>query len=586
MQAVLDFLDDLDDLDVQIKSSYTGPAVNPAVPNALFKARLDPELREICQRAKLRISGRKADLITRIVNAWQQDMPFVRNAVQQVLGKAGGGGSGESVGSISSTTGSMGEARPSSSVAAVPTNMWPDPSVRCICVDGNMRKAPPAVHWRCTECGDSVHAACLGVGPLAAGSAPPGFTCPSCIAVTLVPFAPGMPELQRPKIRLAPGSSPSQLQPGGHGARMADIEFEYQPSLLAPGSGLRLELRCFLAQQLVEPPKMRKNHRWPLGCVLFLNGTQQQVQQVSQAWDGHSYKDRGEDSPLVLPTQLLRAGTNRLYFTTHDPQPHIVVVLPTTTRTWQNLVAEVRDKHTLLPSAAQAHMRATFGDPADDDDVVAGASRVSLRCPLSMRRIATPARGASCRHLECFDLEAYIELATATPFPRWQCPLCSMPSRPHQLRVDSWTAHVLESLPADATEVEVQPDGAFAHFDASELAKNGAGSGRKRKRPSQGGDVTGSAGVCTSGVAGSSSSSSSSSGSAVMAAAAAASLSDGGTSGSSQESTTTDVTVEADRADVGGSAPAAKTVAAVDVIEIDSGDDEDHPICLSSDEEV
>ena len=92
MQAVLDFLDDLDDLDVQIKSSYTGPAVNPAVPNALFKARLDPELREICQRAKLRISGRKADLITRIVNAWQQDMPFVRNAVQQVLGKAGGGG--------------------------------------------------------------------------------------------------------------------------------------------------------------------------------------------------------------------------------------------------------------------------------------------------------------------------------------------------------------------------------------------------------------------------------------------------------------------------------------------------------------
>jgi hypothetical protein len=164
-----------------------------------------------------------------------------------------------------------------------------------------------------------------------------------------------------------------------------------------------------------------------------------------------------------------------------------------------------------------------------------------------------------------------------------------MPARPHQLRVDSWTAHVLESLPADATEVEVQPDGAFAHFDVSELAKNGAGSGRKRKRPSEGGDVTGSAGVGRSGVAGSSSSSSSGSGSgsggAVTAAAAAASLSDGGTSGSSQESTTTDVTVEADKAEVGGSAPAARTVAAVDVIEIDSGDDEDHPICLSSDED-
>jgi len=589
MLAFQDFFGDLDDLEVQIKSSYTGPAVNPAVPKALFHARLDPELREICRRAKLGISGRKADLITRIVHAWQQDLPLARNAVQQVLGKAGGGGGGESGGSISSTTGSMVEARPSSSAAAAPTNMWPDPSVRCICVDGNMRKAPPAVHWLCTECGASVHAACLGVGPLAAGSAPAGFTCPSCMAVTLVPFAPGLPELQRPKIRLAPGSS-AAVQLGGHGTHMADIEFEYQPSLLAPSSGHRLELRCFLAHQLVEPPKMRKNHRWPLGCVLFLNGTQQQVQQVQQAWDGHSYKDRGEDSPLVLPTHLLRAGTNRLYFTSYDPQPHIVVVLPTTSRTWQSLVAEVRDKHTLLPSAAQAHMRATFGDPADDDDdVVAGASRVSLRCPLSMRRIATPARGVSCRHLECFDLESYIELATATPFPRWQCPLCSMPARPHQLRVDSWTAHVLESLPADATEVEVQPDGAFAHFDVSELAKNGAGSGRKRKRPSEGGDVTGSAGVGRSGVAGSSSSSSSGSGSgsggAVTAAAAAASLSDGGTSGSSQESTTTDVTVEADKAEVGGSAPAARTVAAVDVIEIDSGDDEDHPICLSSDED-
>ena len=220
---------------------------------------------------------------------------------------------------------------------------------------------------------------------------------------------------------------------------------------------------------------------------------------AAQVWDGHAYKDRNEDLPLVLPRHCLRApGHNRLSLSHYDVQPHVLVVGAYETCEPEALMANVQRQHTMMPSAATAHMRRTFGlgcdgdgtgdgDPDDDDDdVIAGPARLSLACPLSHKRIAIPARGATCRHLECFDLGAYIECAQSTSHPRWSCPLCAAPARPDQLRVDPWTSHVLESSPVTRLEVEVNPDGSFGPVPTPD-ATSGGSSSRKRKERSGGG---------------------------------------------------------------------------------------------------
>lgn len=239
-----------------------------------------------------------------------------------------------------------------------------------------------------------------------------------------------------------------------------------------------MQLRTFLAN----PSNGKRNHRWPLRSSITINGmrTGNLVQQP-QAWDGHAYKDRNEDKPLSLHRSYLRTGRNRISLSSYDAQPHVAVLLLCEPRTWREVADAVQRELTLPIDKATAHMKATFGDD-DDDDLVAGPARLSLTCPLSHARLKTPARAFSCRHLECFDLASFLECAHTTSHPRWTCPLCAVPARPHQLRVDSWTANVLEASPADRVEVEVQPDGAFG--PVPERAVGGASTGssqRKRK---------------------------------------------------------------------------------------------------------
>ena len=48
--------------------------------------------------------------------------------------------------------------------------------------------------------------------------------------------------------------------------------------------------------------------------------------------------------------------------------------------------------------------------------------QVSLRCPLTFKRICVPARGHECRHTQCWDLESYLKLNCEKGL--WKCPVC------------------------------------------------------------------------------------------------------------------------------------------------------------------
>jgi uncharacterized membrane protein YgcG len=306
--------------------------------------------------------------------------------------------------------------------------------------------------------------------------------------------------------------------------------------------------------------------------------------QQPQAWDGHAYKDRNEDKPLSIHRSYVRPGRNLLVLTSYDPQPHVAVLLLSEPRTWSELVEAVTREQTLPLARATAHMKATFGDD-DDDDLVAGPARLSLCCPLSHTRIKTPARAEGCRHLECFDLASYLECAHSTSHPRWTCPLCAKPARPHQLRVDSWTTTVLEASPASRSEVSVQPDGTFGPVPERPAggSSTGGGSQRKRKASSLGGGS--SSGGGSGGGSGGSGPASASAAFVLDAASAAALLQDGAGSAAAIDRVV-DELLGGDGGGTSSDGTAGGSLHEQPVLDlVEQGDDEEHPIELSDDDD-
>jgi len=61
------------------------------------------------------------------------------------------------------------------------------------------------------------------------------------------------------------------------------------------------------------------------------------------------------------------------------------------------------------------------GGPVEDG-VEQTSVKITLKCPITFRRITLPARGNECRHIQCFDLESYLQLNAERGL--WRCPVC------------------------------------------------------------------------------------------------------------------------------------------------------------------
>ncbi|XP_067285189.1 zinc finger MIZ domain-containing protein 1-like [Pseudorasbora parva] len=91
-----------------------------------------------------------------------------------------------------------------------------------------------------------------------------------------------------------------------------------------------------------------------------------------------------------------------------------------------------------------------------DDGVEQTAIRVSLICPITFRRIQLPARGHDCKHVQCFDLESYLELNCERG--TWRCPVCNKSAVLEGLEVDQYTWGILNALQnSEFEEVTIDP---------------------------------------------------------------------------------------------------------------------------------
>ncbi|XP_056097770.1 zinc finger MIZ domain-containing protein 1a [Rhinichthys klamathensis goyatoka] len=91
-----------------------------------------------------------------------------------------------------------------------------------------------------------------------------------------------------------------------------------------------------------------------------------------------------------------------------------------------------------------------------DDGVEQTAIKVSLKCPITFRRIQLPARGHDCKHVQCFDLESYLELNCERG--TWRCPVCNKSALLEGLEVDQYMWGILNALQnSEFEEVMIDP---------------------------------------------------------------------------------------------------------------------------------
>lgn len=81
---------------------------------------------------------------------------------------------------------------------------------------------------------------------------------------------------------------------------------------------------------------------------------------------------------------------------------------------------------------------------SQDDSVQQTAIRAPLRCPITYRRICIPARGSECLHLQCFDIESYLQMNCDRS--AWKCPVCGHSAMLEGLEVDCFLWNILTKL--------------------------------------------------------------------------------------------------------------------------------------------
>jgi len=129
-----------------------------------------------------------------------------------------------------------------------------------------------------------------------------------------------------------------------------------------------------------------------------------------------------------------------------------------------SLVSEIRRGRTISKEQVLREMRTK----ADDPDIVATSSVLSLKDPVAYTRIVTPCRSIGCNHNQCFDAACYLQLQEQAP--TWTCPICNKAAPWENLVLDQYVNDILNSTPTDTEAVTVQPDGLWAIHKENETS--------------------------------------------------------------------------------------------------------------------
>ncbi|KAK6629696.1 hypothetical protein RUM43_003514 [Polyplax serrata] len=250
-----------------------------------------------------------------------------------------------------------------------------------------------------------------------------------------------------------------------HNLAVSNHVFQLKPTVhqtLMWRSDLELQLKCFHHED------RQMNTNWPASVQVSVNATPLSI-------------DRGENKTSHKPLYLkdvCQPGRNTIQITVSTCCcSHLFVLQLVHRPSVRSVLQGLLRKRLLTADHCIAKIKRNFsnnpnngpgGMTSDRDVVEQTALKVSMKCPITFKRITLPARGHDCKHIQCFDLESYLQLNCERG--SWRCPVCNKPAQLEGLEVDQYMWGILNTLNSSDVE-EVTIDSSANWKPAKSLAQ-------------------------------------------------------------------------------------------------------------------
>lgn len=193
------------------------------------------------------------------------------------------------------------------------------------------------------------------------------------------------------------------------------------------------------------------------------------------------------DLPIEL-TDLVLAGQNDVVVSfpevpvNHRLNMEYFIAVELVRTMSHDTIKEMITRETHISAVATKQEVARRLKPTDTDDVVVENDCLSVRVadPFSSTMFEVPVRGVDCKHLECFDLETWLQTRPRKPKGKeepslvdgWRCPICGLDARPVSLRVDEFFVDVRQKLLREGKGrtkmIDIRPDGTWTPIEEAD----------------------------------------------------------------------------------------------------------------------
>ncbi|KAH6840633.1 hypothetical protein B0I37DRAFT_219651 [Chaetomium sp. MPI-CAGE-AT-0009] len=230
---------------------------------------------------------------------------------------------------------------------------------------------------------------------------------------------------------------------------------------------LRWRIRCCVARGSSGPVKEEEWVGWEMDWPAYIHMTLNH-----KALDVRRQRHNGKDQPTEI-TDYVICGTNVLLVAIHGPQGeqgknrHLGVEM-LETLSHSSAVRTVWSQGVTPEEQTLRTIKKRLTSSVDDEvSFEAPDLPIDLADPFSSTIFKIPARGSTCTHMECFDLENWLNTRPSkTPVKcphrqvecdcrdaiepsnpdKWRCPICSKDARPYSLRIDGFLLKVRKQL--------------------------------------------------------------------------------------------------------------------------------------------
>ncbi|CAD5124552.1 DgyrCDS12827 [Dimorphilus gyrociliatus] len=208
---------------------------------------------------------------------------------------------------------------------------------------------------------------------------------------------------------------------------------------------LELQLKCFHHEDRA------MNTNWPASVAVSVNATPLHIQRSSDV-------KSSTHKPLYLKN-VCCPNRNTIQITvTACCCSHLFVLQLVHRPSVRSVLQGLLRKRMLPIENCVQKVKKWFGNgqgSMGEEGVEQTATRVSLKCPVTYRKIQLPARGHDCRHIQCFDLETYLQMNCERP--TWKCPVCNKNAQLEGLEIDQYMWSILQQLAKnDFDEVTIE----------------------------------------------------------------------------------------------------------------------------------